>query len=153
LQKNQIELLPAPKFLELGAARPVQRLVLSGLPEAKYRAAIAEELESRLAELNSPIKLEFADRPAPGAFNLILAAWDEKSAEARKIPFNEDSRFEQAYTLTPTSNGIILCSKGDLGLLYAAVTMRALIAPGKTACSCIRRPSRTGRTLRCAGSA
>lgn len=131
LQKHKIELLPAPKFLEFGAARPVQRLVLSGLPEAKYRTAIAEEMESRLAEINSPIKLEFADKPAPGAFNLILEAWDENSAEAKKIPFNEDSRFEQAYTLTPVSNGIVLRGKGDLGLLYAAVTMRALIARGE----------------------
>ena len=127
LQEKQIDLLPVPKHLNVLPARRISGIALSGLPGAKFRTAIIEEIESRLRELESPVRLQCAAEPVAGAFNIILKPWNGNTEESAKIPFNADSRFEQAYTLSPMENGIVLRGKGDAGLLYAAVTLRALI--------------------------
>ncbi len=127
LQEKQIALLPVPKHLDIFPAQRISGIALSGLPGAEFRAVIMEEINSRLQELKSPFQLQCTAKPVPGAFNIILEPWNGKTKEAEKIPLNADSRFEQAYTLTPMENGIVLRGKGHTGLLYAAVTLRALI--------------------------
>ncbi|NLF93497.1 MAG: hypothetical protein GX564_06380, partial [Oligosphaeraceae bacterium] len=127
LQERNIELLPIPKHLSLARPQTLTKLVISGMATARYRAAMIEELSSRISELGLQVTVSNAPEPATDAYNIILATWDDSSAAAAMVPDNGDSRFAQAYTLTPGDHRLILSGKSDLGLLYAVVTLRSLI--------------------------
>ena len=120
LQSRGIDLLPVPKKIKFHSPVELKKAVISGDPEQPYFKTICEEITSRFAELGSDVPVEVSSGKVPGAYNIVLA----------KEPLKYDHF--QAYTLTPSDDGIVL--QGKENNLYSAVTLLHLIVRenGKT---------------------
>lgn len=132
LSQRKIDLVPVPKYIEFKESVSPEKIVIVIADSALRRDVIIEELATRFEEIGSNIKPQISSEPVQRAYNIIVADWNGDSPEAKKVPTDRNPRFDQAYTLTPVKDGIILSGRKDA--LYAAVTMRYLITEkdGKT---------------------
>ncbi len=136
LRARGLRLLPVPKKIEFtgepvvlagkGAREVV--IVLAG-ESARGRIAV-NEIVSRMRDFGSSINLPVETAVRPGAYNIIIEnSWPNTFTRDPARP--GDARVtDQAYGLYPKQDGIVLAGQGEVGMLYAAVTLRWLIRAG-----------------------
>jgi len=138
LKKRQLSLLPVPKYLhftgrELLLTGPEKREVCLILEKETTRGLLAvNELQSRFADFANSFKFEVLKKAKEGAYNIIIDNTFPENTYSRKSTLKEiEHQTDQAYGLFPVKEGIILSGRGELGMMYAAVTTRWLINQGE----------------------
>jgi len=135
LRKRKLRLLPVPKQIrftneKIVVAGPGARDVVIVLMQNSERGQIAaNEIVSRMKDFGTGLQkgLPVVATRRPGAYNIVLEnRWPNTFTRDMKRPA-EAKKTDQAYGLYPTATGITLAGQGELGMLYAAVTLRYLI--------------------------
>lgn len=135
LKERQLRLLPVPKSIAFEDA-PV---VLSGEGEQEIvivvdkktdRGDIAvNEIQSRMNDFSGHLKKRFpvSRKRAPGAYNIVIENhWPNTFTKDQAVN-SQASTTEQSYGIYPEAEGIVLAGLGEVGMMYAAVTLRYLI--------------------------
>ncbi len=133
IRERGLRLLPVPKRIRFEdepvvLAGPGQRPAMIVLANETQRGQIAaEEIVSRLADFGPRAEVPIVTAPQPGAYNIVIeSTWPGSfSGDESRPP--EARRTDQAYGLYPSADGIVLAGQGEMGMLYAAVTLRWLI--------------------------
>ena len=133
LRDRELRLLPVPKEIEFaGAAIPLagtgaRRVAIVLTADTEAARIAAGEITSRLQDFAVRAELPVLAAPQQGAYNIVIeSTWPNTfTRDARRHP--EARKTEQAYGLYPRTNGITLAGQGEIGMLYAAVTLRWLI--------------------------
>jgi len=133
LRDRKLRLLPVPKQIEfVGAPIPLagkgaRQVVIVLTADTGAARIAAGEITSRLRDFPVLAGLPIVATPRQGAYNIIIeSTWPNTfTRDKRRHP--EARKTEQAYGLYPRTNGITLAGQGEIGMLYAAVTLRWLI--------------------------
>ena len=133
LHKRGLRLLPVPKQIRFetkpvvlagDGARPAV-IVLE--TESERGRIAANEIVSRMEDFSVQAEIPVVSAPRPGAYNIAIEnTWPNTFTRDQSRP-PETSKTEQAYGLYPRPDGIVLSGQGEMGMLYAAVTLRWLI--------------------------
>jgi hypothetical protein len=136
LKTRHLRLLPVPKLLAF-ESDPV---ILSGVGERTVAIVVAKqsrrsdiavnEIQSRMDDFSARLRKTFTvtDKKLPGAYNIVIENhWPNTFTRDRNID-PKASNTDQSYGLYPTEDGILLSGHGEMGMLYAAVTLRYLMA-------------------------
>ncbi len=133
LRKRGLRLLPVPKQIRFGQepvvlAGPGARPVAIVLANDSERGRIAaNEIVSRMSDFSVRAEIPVVAAPRPGAYNIVIEnAWPNTFTRDRSR-HPEARKTDQAYGLYPRADGIVLSGQGEMGMLYAAVTLRWLI--------------------------
>jgi len=135
LKKRQLRLLPVPKQIrftdrKIVVAGPGARDVVVVLANDSERGQIAaNEIVSRMKDFGAALQKEIPvlSVPRPGAYNIVIEnRWPNTFTRDAQRPA-EAKQTGQAYGLYPTATGITLAGQGEIGMMYAAVTLRYLI--------------------------
>ena len=133
IRARGLRLLPVPKQIRFegepvvlaGEGSRQVAIVLAGDSEAGRIAA--NEIVSRMRDFSVAVDIPIVAAPREGAWNIVIEdTWpgtftrDDTRPPAAKLT-------EQAYGLYPREGGIVLAGQGELGMMYAAVTLRWLI--------------------------
>lgn len=134
LKKRNLDLVPVPKNITFDK----NEVVISG-DEAKEIVIVisdptergkiaANEIISRIKELAPGKEIPVESKAKPRAFNIFIEnKWPNFFTEDASRP-EETKKTDQSYCIMPCPEGIKLAGNGEMGLLYAAVTTRFLIA-------------------------
>ena len=135
LKKRNLRLLPVPKRISF-EQNPV---ILSGDGEQEVvivvdtqsaRSDVAvNEIQSRMDDFSRHLEKKFtvSSTKKAGAYNIVIENhWPNTFTKDQP----EDSaltKTDQAYGIYPQKDGIILSGRGEMGMMYAAVTLRYLM--------------------------
>ena len=126
LKDRQLRLLPVPKELDFtGEEIGVDKIVVVIKKDNEAGQIAANEIASRVSELTGR-DIQISTAPVNGSYNIIIDnVYPNKftgDGATEKLPGEN-----QAYGLYPEKESFVLAGRGDLGVMYAAVTARWLI--------------------------
>lgn len=132
IMARQIRLIPAPKQIKFYDEKP---LFASGSPKVaivlKNRTArgliAANEIISRLKELNQTNAVPIVSGSEKDAYNIIIETEAANTFTACSNLPEECRKTDQSYGIFKCQEGIRLAGNGEMGMLYAAVTLRPLL--------------------------
>ena len=131
LKKRSLRLTPVPKRIKfeepvtLSGSGAKQFVIV--LDKESERGNIASaEITSRILELGITQNIPVVNSVQNGVYNIIIENNFPNSFD-QQLMLPEMKVSDQCYRLTPRSDGIVLSGKGEMGMLYAAVTLRWLI--------------------------
>ncbi|HUS80467.1 MAG TPA: glycoside hydrolase family 20 zincin-like fold domain-containing protein, partial [Armatimonadota bacterium] len=128
-----LRLLPVPKRISFEGEPVVlagegQRPAVIVLANETERGRIAaNEIVSRMADFRPRAEIPVVAARRPDAYNIVIeTTWPGTFTRDETRP-PEARQTDQAYGLYPREDGIVLSGQGEMGMLYAAVTLRWLI--------------------------
>ena len=133
IRARGLRLLPVPKQIRFegqpvvlaGQGSRQVAIVLAGDSEPGRIAA--NEIVSRMEDFSVEADIPMIAAPREGAWNIVIEdAWPGTFTRDDTRP-PEAKQSEQAYGLYPRADGIVLAGQGEIGMMYAAVTLRWLI--------------------------
>ncbi|OGV62721.1 MAG: hypothetical protein A3K18_05535 [Lentisphaerae bacterium RIFOXYA12_64_32] len=134
LKKRQLRLLPVPKRIEF-AGTPITLagdgagdvVIVLGRDTERGRIAAAE-ITSRLADFSLRRDIPVVSAACEGAYNIVIEnEWPNTFTRDEARP-DAARTTDQAYGLYPAADRITLSGQGEIGMMYAAVTLRFLMA-------------------------
>jgi hypothetical protein len=134
LKKRGLRLLPVPKQLVFSdstvklSGKDAREVVIVLAEESESGKIAADEIVSRIDDFSGKVTIPVVRERRPGAYNIVIEAISPNTFTRDKTRHPEAEKTDQAYGLYPAADGITLAGQGEIGLLYAAVTFRYLLA-------------------------
>ncbi len=133
VSERKLQLLPIPKRLSFPGAPipltgPKARQFMIVLARETERGRIAvNEIISRIHEFAPRMEIPVTTAVQAEAYNIIIEnKWPNTFTADHQCPAAARAT-DQAYGIYPAGDRILLAGRGEIGMLYAAVTLRWLI--------------------------
>ena len=133
LRDRGLRLLPVPKRIQFAdapialAGENARRAVIVLTADTESARIAAAEIVSRLQDFSISGELPVVPVPRQDAYNIVIESTWPNTFTRDEGRHPEARKTEQAYGLYPRPNSIVLAGQGEVGMLYAAVTLRWLI--------------------------